>query len=378
MTDVFEQLSRLLAGDLPEDEVAHWHQRIQDEPDIAQAWRELTALTQQLNALPQTLSGPPPIPVPAPRPANRPWLPIALGVAVAAAVAWMVLPSAPGSTTLALGSGVHAIDGQASVHVMGVQIDVDGRAAISVEPAADLPRVDLAEDPMNALTHAAALATGAIITVTVYEGTASVRQPDTPSAQVVTPGTPLTLGTPEAAPAQAATPSTRPERIDAARLDDIATLRQAVAQLQDENDVLRMQATFAEGQLAAIEGEPVAWPSSPHPKMQPDAFTAAIEAAVMDIPNAALLEVDCDEYPCIAHIDIPPEHIDALPTLIDPLSDAIAGEEDDPGMMVLVNETDDGTGPTTTMSVALSEDAGEGPDPRIEQRTRNFTDGMRN
>ena len=100
----------------------------------------------------------------------------------------------------------------------------------------------------------------------------------------------------------------------------------------------------------------------------------SVQAAVDVIDGAALLDVDCAEYPCIAHIDVPPGGQDDMDAFVTPLSDALSPGEDDPGLMVMMSETDDGTGPMATLSVALAVEAADGPDPRIEGRVRDFLD----
>src|SRR5690606_9830324 len=115
-----------------------------------------------------------------------------------------------------------------------------------------------------------------------------------------------------------------------------------------------------------VDGEPEPWPSTlPDPAFAPDAFERLVREVSDDLVGVALLEVDCAEFPCLAHFDLDPALTDAPHAAVSAFSAALG--DDGPGLIALVSETDDGAGPTSTLSLALS--AGdEALPPRVQDR----------
>jgi hypothetical protein len=373
--DLYEQLSRLMDSDLTADEAAALRQRIANEPEVAAAWQVMQQLSADLNDLPEQLPVPPSLRATAHRPANRTsvW-PLAVAAAALLVAGGLFMRPTP-VTELAIGYGVQAVDGDAILHVMGVDVAISGRAAVSVEPVGDLPRVGMAEDPMNALTHIGAVAAGALITVAVYEGTAAITESDG-STVVVRPDAPVTVqagATP--APAIIISDAISPDRAPPQDLT-VDALEQRIAELERENEGLAMMATLAQGQLAVVGGEPVEWPTTVPPYQDPEHFEAAVLEATAQIPGASVLDIDCVEYPCIAHIDMDPSEAGAVSdwnAYIEPIGSSLTNGAEDVGVMAMVNQSDSSNGQTTTLSMALSEEAGEGAsDQRVEARVREF------
>lgn len=375
MMDLYEQLSRLMDADLPAEDAAALRKRIETEPEVQAAWQAMQQLNDDLNDLPEQLPVPPTLQATAPRPANRvSYWPLAVAAASLLVAGGLWMQPSP-VTELALGYGVQAVDGDAVLHVMGVDVAISGRAAVSVEPVGDLPRVDMSEDPMNALTHIGAVAAGALITVAVYEGTASITDSDG-STVVVHPDSPVTVHSGGPAPsAIVATPRVElAEPTSSGR--SVEALQQRIAELERENEGLAMVATLAQGQLAVVGGEPVEWPQTVPAYQEPERFEAAVLEATAQIPGASVLDIDCREYPCIAHIDLDPNEAGTVTdwsAYIEPIGSSLTGGEEDVGVMAMVNQSDGDNGQSSTLSMALSDDDGEGAaDQRVESRVREF------
>jgi hypothetical protein len=291
---LYEELSRLAAGELPADEAAALRARIVSEPDVARAWAELVALQHALADLPEE---PPPARLVAAvrgeRPARRGWW---AAVAVAAAAALWLWAPGPRPVSVVVSDGAHEVSGQVLVAAADVRIDVDGRVKVEVEPARSLARDRAAEVPMDR-SHAAAALVGALVTVTVYEGTARVYRPD---------GEPLRLeaGASRTVSGQPAPPVEVPGGRVASLppgADEVTRLRAEVADLQAQLAEASMSGAVARGQLALEQGTPVAWPDDVPEALRPAAFEATVRAALASSGVAADLElVDCGEYPCLA------------------------------------------------------------------------------
>lgn len=223
---------------------------------------------------------------------------------------------------------------------------------------------------MSALTHVATAATASLVTVAVYAGTASITNADG-TATVLEADQTWQRPATEPAPAVItgeAVPSAEPPAPVA-----VAALQARIDELEAENASLRFENTLTSGQLALVNGEAQPWPSTlPNPSFAPDTFDDLVRTAADDMPGVTLLEVDCDEFPCIAHLDIDPELTANPHDIVSAFSDTFG--DDAPGFIALINETDDGTGPTSTLSLALSSGDTALP-PRVEQRARRFTEG---
>ncbi len=298
MTDA-ERLSRLLDGDLPDAEADALHARIEAEPALARQWAAMQALPGALAALGDA-GAPPPLALraPAPAPKARAWLPVAaaavLGLGLGALTAALARPAAP---TLVLQAGVQSVEGDILVRAGTHRVAVDGRATITVEPRGAAARATgpSEEDPMDIRTAALSAAAGAAVTVAVYEGTAVISRPEGP-ATTVSAGETVRVG-------GAAAPGPRVVRREVATGDDPTALAARVADLEAENDRLRLQATLAEGQLTAHVGVPQAWPDDVPRGLAPGEFSAWVRAGADGVDDAAIVDIDCTEYPCLAILE---------------------------------------------------------------------------
>lgn len=287
-----EDLSRLLAGDLPEEQAAALRARIAADPELAAAWARMQALPGALAALPA--GAPPALRPVAPHPVARAPRTGWLWAAAAAAALVLVLarPRPPAALTLA--SGVLVTDGAAQITVPGGQLTSTGKMRVDVEPAAPLSREIEAEDPMSK-THLLSAAAGALITVAVYEGKAHF-EPDAPggaaAADISAGETRVIGGRGEGPPpGRPGSPGSAPS--PSASSADEGDLQKRVAELE-------LQLAMARGQLSAIEGTPQPWPADLPAAYRPEAFEATARAVAEAVPGTKLASVDCSEYPCLA------------------------------------------------------------------------------
>lgn len=317
MKPPFEALSRLHAGELPDDEAEQLRRRIDTEPAVARAWAELVALVDGIAHLPES-HAPPELDARvlgvaggASAPTRRPLTArIAGAVALAAvavagiAVGWIAQRGSSGAEQpprIAIVDGSQIVDGAIAVVAGDLPVQVDGVARITVtrEPTDRLARAPGQEEPMDKrIAWAAGLGggiAGALVTVAVYEGKATLDLGDGPV--VVEAGDSRTIV---------------PERRVVARAvvdDPSLTPEQRVAALQAENAALRAEleeakftGAVARGQVAATQGEPIAWTDDVPAAYRPDAFEATLRAEVGKVPGFKVDTVDCSEYPCIATI----------------------------------------------------------------------------
>ncbi|MBX2799547.1 MAG: hypothetical protein KTR31_17860 [Myxococcales bacterium] len=297
-----ESLSQLLAGELTDARASELQRRLARDPELQALYATLQALPDDLADLPQ-LPPPPALDarvLAAHRPATRRsprW--IAGVAALAAAAAITVLWAWQAPPTLALAMGDTVVHGDARVVAGHVRIDVDGLARITMEPDPTLVRVPPApnqEDPMKtAMAVLGGAVGGAVVTVAVLEGTATLRS---------TEGAPVELAAGEvrrvpsaSARVAAPTPLTplpgEDEAATIARLQgELETLRAALGQAQFTGAV-------TSGQLEAHVGSPQEWPDDVPEALTPDAMRAKAEQAAQEIDGVELVEVDCAEYPCI-------------------------------------------------------------------------------
>jgi ferric-dicitrate binding protein FerR (iron transport regulator) len=270
----YESLSRLLAGELPEDEARRLRELVDDDPEVRAAWAGLQAAVEDVGSLRDA-------PVPphlddrvlgiAPlrsraRRAILPWVSAGL-LAAAAAVALLVRPDVPTVTVL---GGTQVIEGRADVLAAGVPIAVDGTARVTVDP------------------HA--------VSVSVTKGTAKLTG---------SKGNPLTLAAGEShtvgdasvldegGPGEPGDPTARIAALEA----QVEALSQALAEAEFAGAVTR-------GQLTASQGEPAPWPDGLPEAYQPAAFERNLEATLPRLPGAEVHALDCSEYPCIATLKI--------------------------------------------------------------------------
>lgn len=63
---------------------------------------------------------------------------------------------------------------------------------------------------------------------------------------------------------------------------------------------LRVRAKLLDGRRAAREGEARPWPDDVPAAESPAGFRQRLDAAIAALPGASVLEVDCEEHPCVA------------------------------------------------------------------------------
>jgi hypothetical protein len=193
------------------------------------------------------------------------------------------------------------VDGELELAAGDVLVDVDGSAWISVEPAGGAARVGgpNPEEPMDR-TNIAALAAGAVVTVAVYEGTAVVRAAsgDAGEPVVIEAGQTRRIAPPTAGHDARAGASGAPQ--SAARQQQIQELERQLEEVQHALDEARFEGALTRGQLAALQGTPSEWPADVPEALTPARFRAELEAHLAGLPDVAVAEVDCAEYPCIA------------------------------------------------------------------------------
>jgi hypothetical protein len=188
----YEALSRLLAGELGEaDEIALRHQ-IDRDPELAQAWelmQQLGSSVSQLEESPapsslddaaleamiaagqsaETRSPAPRRPISRSTPARHSrWL--GWAVAAAAILALFLIPRP--DQTLVLVEGQQLVQGHVDVLAGTIPVRVKGTSLISVEPPPEHQRATGQEVSMNYRTLLAGATAGALVTVSVYEGSA--------------------------------------------------------------------------------------------------------------------------------------------------------------------------------------------------------------
>ena len=352
--DLHEELSRLLDDDLPEARAAELRRQIATDADVARAWESMSAMTADLAELP--LDTPPDAldrrilgATPGASdsrvvsatsstlgPRFRRWL---LPAAAAALVLFALWPSP--EPELILTSGSQYVEGHVMVLAADVPVEVDGVAVISVEPADSARRVPLQEDTMLNKNTILAAAAGAVVTVAVYEGSALIDAGGEDST-TIRAGETQTVGTPDKGRgllnirgrgAAAATPDTNTQQLTA-----------EIARLEEELDGLRMEATLARGQLGHYEGTAQPWPDDVPASFRPEAFESALEKALANAENLELLELDCQEFPCVAVIR---SH-----TSVEGWIDGVRGRIDDPEAMGF----GDGTGISIWASNSSTDD----------------------
>jgi hypothetical protein len=315
-----EDLSRLLDGDLPEPEAAALRGRIASDPEVARAWEAMASLPDALASLPVVPddASPPGVPdallvsaLPSPSSLQRagwrralPW-----AVAVAALFFAFLRGTTPvGPERIQLIAGESVLDGDLHLLAGDRAIDLDGRARVFVEPPDGVVRgaeqnASL-EDPMDTRTLLGALA-GAVVTITVYEGSAVVLADD---------GTPVTVEAGENrvfAPGDAPTRSARtdapapgtPERAKEL-LDRLDALNAELSETRKALETEKFAGALVRGQLKAEQGDPSTWEDADVPDaMRPERFEAELRAALEGAPDVAIDRVDCSEFPCIAVLE---------------------------------------------------------------------------
>ncbi|MEN0064347.1 MAG: hypothetical protein AAGA48_19515 [Myxococcota bacterium] len=291
----YEALSRLLDGELPDEEAAEWRARIATDPEVAAVWNALKAMVDQLEAMPSDE------PVPeslvqrtAGAPHRRGWMPSFQALALAAMALltlWNAWPTPP--TELKMTRGEQLVAGHVHLVAGGLPIHVDGKATIRVEPVRPGQRVYDQEVLMR--QGLAGFAGGVLVTVAVGAGTVQITGHDGSPIELSEGETRTLSGTAPgpARPAPARASSSRaaagPGPEATARLE---ALEQKLGELTLERDFLR-------GQLTAVEGVESPWPDNLTPRLRGDQFEETIRAVLGDT-KATIVDIDCSEYPCLA------------------------------------------------------------------------------
>lgn len=224
---------------------------------------------------------------------------------------------------------------------------------------------------MSTTTHIAAAVTGALVTVAVYEGVVHVRSDTEPTVHVQAGetrqlGEPRTVlrEVPAAAPgpvvASSSTPTDEPSLAPEQR---IAALEAQVAELSFERDLLQ-------GQLAFVNGEPQAWPSDVPDAFQPEAFEERLAAELKQRGIGQIAVLDCNEYPCIAIVDVTPGTDPmALHASIGEIGDHFEADGRDASVMALVSKRETPDGESTMLALAITPDGDDVGDQRTKVRT---------
>ncbi len=273
MKPPYEQLSRLLAGELPAHDAERLRRLIDEDPEVRAAFDDLRAAVDDVGLLKDR---PPPEHLdarglgraPAARSSRRSLVPLAVGGLLAAA-ATVALLLRPGPPTLTLLEGSHLVEGRAEILAAGVQIVVDGTARVDVDPQ--------------------------VVSVSVSAGRARLRGPG--GTLVVSPGETHTLRVPavDGAPQGALDPD--PTARIAALERQVEELRQALSEAE-------FTGALARGQLTASTGEPAEFPADLPDAYRQEAFERNLAAAIAELAGAEIHELDCSEYPCIATLKI--------------------------------------------------------------------------
>jgi hypothetical protein len=287
---IHESLSRLMSGELPPDEERRLRARIEHEADVARAWQEIQALPSELRQLP-LVAAPPALDhrvlgaLERPEhPSRFPWWPLAIAAGL---VAGVLVPRPAQRVVIERGSEI--VDGRIDVRAAGVDVRVDGRTRISLEPVETPPRANSTEaTDMKPMLTGGAL--GAIVTVAVYEGRARVLDEHGTGIDLRA-GETRSVTTAVGLPAQRPAPKNEEQ------------LRAQVDSLQKELDRARFEQALAKGQIAQHEGKARDFPEDLPDVLRPAGFGAALKDLVAGVEGASLLSVDCSEYPCVALVE---------------------------------------------------------------------------
>jgi hypothetical protein len=345
----WEKLSRWVDDDLSTGERAAMQARLRDDPLLEARAQRMRALVEDLGHLPEQ-PAPPALDarVLAKREPAR-WAPLALAALVLLTIGlWR-----PAPPRVELSHGVQVVDGQAWVEAPWVDVEVDGRVRIAVEPIEALGRERRPEGSMDR-THVLAALAGALVVVTVERGTA-VLHPANADEIVVAAGETHVVrsgrsdGAPAPVPASPAPITPRPGETP---LQTIARLQERVGQLEAELTTARQAGGIARGQLEVEQGAASPWPDDAPAELKPDAFEATVRAAVAKVGGAVVETVDCAEYPCIAVIR-PLELTEDWPKRFKGLGDGLIPSLTDPSTSINVSRFGDGDKEAGLMAIAV-------------------------
>jgi hypothetical protein len=185
------------------------------------------------------------------------------------------------------------VSGDAEVLAGDVRVEVDGVARVSVEPGSAGRRGVGAEDLLVDRTHLLAALAGSVVTATVIEGVALLTPADAAPVKVEA-GQTHTVG-----PTDDGEEGVARDRVSRRRTSDRRPDPE-VAQLRADLDRAKMERAVAVGQLRRVEGEVQPWPADVPAAYRPEAFQRFVTDRAATIPNAEVLVVDCEEFPCLA------------------------------------------------------------------------------
>jgi hypothetical protein len=267
---------------------------------------------------------------------------------LAVAAALLMIPVPPPTVTLVAGSQV--VDGTVNVLASDVEVAVSGRARLSLEPASASARAGVQEvNPMMARTISAAGA-GALLTVAVYEGSATI---STPSQDVVlSAGEERTVSVLAPPSPERSSPS-RP--LPSAGSDRDLSLGAHVADLERELASLRLERDLQNGALDAMEGTVQEWPSDISASFEASAFTDQFESLVASDESLELVDVDCEEYPCMAVVRSYSDREDWMITLRDQVLSDWQSSGEGFNASVQVNQTGTGEDSVRLVGIGISD-----------------------
>ena len=406
MTD----LSRLLAGELPPEEAEALRARLAADPALRARWEHMCARPGRLAPLPKEAEAAPATPrraatpagagatastfpaglpthtrppepaspgprAPTPSPAGRgPVGRLLLGAGWLAAAALALVLLRPGPTRV-LTEGTERVDGHATVLAGTVRVEVEGVADVSVEPSGPGARESGHLEKPMATSHLLAGLGGALVTVTVLEGTAWIRGEGEAPLEVKA-GETRSVG---AGGAGGAGDGARPGAPPATNLGK----DEQIAALTAELEKVKLERAMAVGQLRRVQGTPQEWPTEVPSLYKPDGFRQFLDGRVRGLPGAEVLATDCEEYPCIAIIRSNSDAPDWVKEL-DPLSKDLeaAGFGDSISVMGAASETRDDDGRGTRLyawGVAPGERGSEVADrmnTRLQEALKDATDEL--
>ena len=136
------------------------------------------------------------------------------------------------------------------------------------------------------------------------------------------------------APPPAPEPAPAPPAVVAVELDAplpsacparAAVLAAETARLEGALAAVALQQRILDVRRVQREGAESPWPAEPDPSLRPEVWRAALEEALAEV-GGELLELECDEYPCVTAVKVPKE--DDFPGVyggsLDPLKEALA------------------------------------------------------
>ncbi len=393
MTDL-ERLSRLLDGELPEEEAAPLRARLDREPELRAALEAMRGLPGALASLP--LEAPPPsvteaalglargrAEVQEARPARRvpAWAP-ALALVAAALLALALWPERPALTLLT--EGQQLVDGRLSLLAGDVAVQVDGRALVTVEPPRPAARGMGVEDPKMKLERVSAALGGALVTVAVYEGSALLRPADGAAVAVQAGETRALRGGAEVPATRTRKEGPGELRGGATPAPPPATLAEAqarIATLEQELAAARLEGAVSRGQLKGQIGSPQAWPEDPPEATRPEVWEKNLKDALARHGAGSVVSIDCQEYPCVAILEPKPGVEDWKGPFEDAFADLSTNVfRDNASVHAMASASEDGEKTSYLMGVAIypGDDGDEDTKTRTNYRLSTLMDDEAN